>query len=359
MTLNQLKLTNHIIKKFTEQTLSLGSLEIKSKAKFEDKSVYLTDHAHLKLNERLGLNKEKVEYSQFIRSVICGTTKIFATYKKEKIFIANISLGEVDMTLAFTDTGDNKNYLLLTAFINSTSRFVEFMKTEYKERLKIEKILKESIFNGKSSEDVINDLEKKFQKVEDKSFKQTNNKIYKKIKRVKQNNKELYSEKLDEKYSQELLKLWGLDKVDNITTKHARSTNAKAQYKKKATVNKEAKLHNRNYDDNYADELLNSMGLEEKLEIQPKIIEKSKKVTLLNEETKLHRQSLDKDFMDELLNSNTLVQQSVEDIIEVEEEIYNEPIIKENDRETKIPEQKEIVTQNLDEEFMNELLGDL
>ncbi|CAM9133693.1 hypothetical protein [Mycoplasma todarodis] len=363
MTLNQLKLTSHIVNKFTEQVMPSSSLRIESKEKFGDKSVFLTDHAHSRLNERLELNKEKVEYAQFIRSVIYGTTKTFVTYKNEKIFIANIAFGEVDMTLAFTNTSDDKNYLLLTAFINSTSRFVEFMKKEYKEESKleqVEQILKDSLFKGKSSEEFFNDFEKEFGLIKDRMPEQKKTeKTYKKVKRTKQPDKEVYSEKLDEKYSQELLKAWGLDKTDDFVTKRAEPVKTKPQPKKRVVVNKETKLHNRNYDDKYANELLNSVGLEEKAGIQPKRVAKPKKITLFNEETKLHNQSLDEDFMEELLNSNTLVQQSVEDIIEVEEVTYNDPIIKEDDRETKIPEQKEIVTQELDEDFMNELLGDL
>ena len=257
MTLNHLKLTSHIINKFAEQVMPSSSLRIDSKEKFEDKSVYLTDHAHSRLNERLELNKEKVEYAQFIRSIIYGTTKTFVTYKNEKIFIANTAFGEVDMTLAFTNTSDDKNYLLLTAFINSTSRFIEFMKKEYQKESKIEqveKILKDSLFKGKSSEEFFDDFEKQFGLIKDRTPEQKKSeKTYKKIKRVKQSGKEIYSEKLDEKYAQELLKTWGLDKADDFVIKREKPFNKKPQLKQKTIVNKETKLHNRNYDEKYAD----------------------------------------------------------------------------------------------------------
>ncbi|TCG11558.1 hypothetical protein [Mycoplasma todarodis] len=372
MTLNQVKLTSHIINKFTEQVKPSNQLRIESKELFTDRTVFITDHALMRLNERLELNKEKAEYSQFIRSMIYGTTKTFVTYKNERIFIANIPFGEVDMTLAFTRTGDEKNYLLITAFINSTSRFVEFMKKEYTKESKlheVEDILKDSFFGGKSSEEFFNEFETKFglgKHEKANSTKDKKAKHPKRIKRHKQPDKEIYSQKLDEKYAEELLKAIGLNeepkvqikKVEMVQPVNAKNNKKHHNKPKKQPVNKSTKLHNQKYDDNYAKQLLDSVGLEETVVVQPKK-PTTKKLKKINKEVKLHNQSLDDSFMDELLNSNTLVQQSVEDIIEVEEVMHNDPIIREDDIETKIPEQKEIVTQELNEEFMEELLGDI
>ncbi len=372
MTLNQVKLTSHIINKFTEQVKPSNQLKIESKEIFTDRTVFITDHALMRLNERLGLKKEKAEYAQFIRSIIYGTTKTFVTYKNERIFIANIAFGEVDMTLAFTRTSDEQNYLLITAFINSTNKFIEFMKKEYAKESKlseVDKILKDSLFGGKSSEEFFTEFETRFGLSKHKEEKVEKNKPIKhprKIQRHKQPDKEVYSQQLDEKYAKQLLEALGLE--EKVTTeikkvevvKEKQTVRKQPNHRNKVTTNNKVKLHNQKLDDDYAKQLLDTAGLEEVATVEARRPSAPRKPKKVNDNTKLHNQKLDENYMEELLNSNTLVQQSVADIIEIEEVTYTEtPIIREEDRETKIPEQKEVVSQELDDDFMNELLGDL
>ncbi|TCG11355.1 hypothetical protein [Mycoplasma marinum] len=307
MTLNNLKLTSQIVDKFAQQVIPMSELRIKSKEIFSDRIIRISTHALNRMNERLDVKKEKPEYAQFIRSKIYGKHKIMMTYKTHDIFICDISFGEVDMTLVLKK--HEEYYILITAYINSAERFVEFMKEQYSKEEKgsqVEQILKDSLFGGKSSEEFFNDFEKKYNLTQEIAPKPTANKNVKQ--KTPKQGKEVHRQRLDDEFMDKLineLKLPEFSATEKPETKKFKMPRPKPQVK-----------------------------------------------------TGTYQQSYDENYMDSLLNDNSLVQQSVEDIVEFEPETVQKVVISENDRETKIPEQKAIHKQELDDDLMKELLGD-